>query len=59
MPYKGSMVKTSKVPVDKFTLDNYDRFLVYKSPITKVPPERIKFGDEKLLKGQDLFDREV
>jgi hypothetical protein len=56
-PFKGGMRKLNKVPIDKFTNDNTRRRMEYLLRVSQVPAERIVFGDEKPLKGGDLFNR--
>jgi hypothetical protein len=58
-PYRGSLVKPNLVPYDKFRPENKVRLYKYISFIIQVCPHQIKFGDEKSLKGQDLFLRHV
>eukprot|EP00594_Rhizosolenia_setigera_P015463 CAMPEP_0178958698 /NCGR_PEP_ID=MMETSP0789-20121207/11798_1 /TAXON_ID=3005 /ORGANISM="Rhizosolenia setigera, Strain CCMP 1694" /LENGTH=376 /DNA_ID=CAMNT_0020641455 /DNA_START=63 /DNA_END=1193 /DNA_ORIENTATION=+ len=57
--YRGSMVKTSMVPVDKLRPDNILRYLEYTQIIKGMDVSRIKFGDEKHLKGAELFNKKV
>ncbi|CAJ1968912.1 unnamed protein product [Cylindrotheca closterium] len=58
-PLNGSIMKTLKVPRDKLTLDNINRFLTYKGITQRIDPCRLKFGDKKHLRGNDLFDAKV
>jgi hypothetical protein len=53
-PYAGSMRKPSLVPKDKFKLENIDKWQSYIADIVSLHPIRLKFGDEKHLKGEDL-----
>ena len=57
-PHKMTMRKTNKVPIDKFKPENVLR--IHKFNLTMClfldQPHRIKFGDEKPLKGADLFN---
>jgi len=57
--YTGGMRVSNLVPKDKFTDENVERFLDYRGKIKKIHPCRIKFGDEKLLKGSELYSRKV
>ena len=47
------------MPYDKFCPANLEKAVEYLIFIAMVDPRRIKFGDEKLLKGQELFNRKV
>lgn len=55
--HSGKLVKSSHVPIDKYKPDNILRALEYKETIQKMDPRRIKFGDEKHLKGSEIFNR--
>ena len=55
--HSGKLVKSSHVPIDKFKPDNILRALEYKEIIQKMDPRRLKFGDEKHLKGKEIFNR--
>ena len=57
-PVKMSFRKTDKVPLDKFKPENILRIHEYHLTINLVlhTPWRLKFGDEKPLKGADLFN---
>jgi hypothetical protein len=56
-PFKGGLWKLNKVPIDKFTNDNTLRRMEYLLRVSQVPAERIVFGDEKPMKGGDLYNR--
>jgi len=58
-PCSGGLRKTSMVPIDKFSQDNIQRTHDFVEMIRQVSPERVKFGDEKHLKGSELFTRLV
>lgn len=58
-PHKAGLVKPNMVPYDKFRLDNIEKAYDYINTILTLDPERIVFADEKLLKGQELFNRLV
>jgi len=53
-----SFRKTDKVPLDKFKLENILRIHEYHLKVNMVlhTPWQLKFGDEKPLKGADLFN---
>ena len=57
--YKGSLRKGSFVPKDKFKPENHLRLLEYLAEIRLFDPRMIKFGDEKHLKGAEIFNRKV
>ena len=56
---KGGLCKPNFVPCDKFRPENYEKMLEYVATVSLIDPTRIKFGDEKHLKGQELFNRKV
>jgi hypothetical protein len=47
------------VPYDKFRAENIEKAFDYIYTIIQVDPSRLIFADEKLLKGQELFNRLV
>jgi hypothetical protein len=53
------MRKPNLVPYDKFRPENVARMHEYVNFIVQFKPSQLKFGDEKSLKGQDLFCRRV
>ncbi len=55
-PFKGRMQKLNKVPIDKFTDNNILRWAEFICCIEQIPPWCIVFGDEKSLKGGELFN---
>ena len=58
-PISGRLCSVDKVPIDKFRPDNILRAYEYVSIIVHIAPERLVYGDEKLLKGQELFNRKT
>jgi hypothetical protein len=54
-PFKGKKVKTCNVPLDKFKPENILRWKEYILEIEAFEPHRLKFGDEKHIKGADLY----
>lgn len=55
-PYKGNPQLMKKVPSDKYHPKNiviYNDYLAY---IASIPPWCIKFGDEKSMKGEEVFN---
>jgi hypothetical protein len=55
-PFKGSMRKLNKVPIDKFTDNNTLCRAEFTYCVEQIPPWRLVFGDEKPLKGGELFN---
>jgi hypothetical protein len=47
------------VPYDKFKAENIIRAYEFLEIIMKVDPDKLVFADEKQLKGQELFNRDV
>ncbi|KAL7534650.1 hypothetical protein ACHAXR_006021 [Thalassiosira sp. AJA248-18] len=58
-PHRGGMCRPNLVPFDKFRPANIQRAVEYVELIASIDPERIKFGDEKHLKGDEIFNRKV
>ena len=58
-PYKAGLYRPNLVPYDKFKPANLEKAVEYLFFVAMVDPKRLKFGDEKLLKGQELFNRRV
>ena len=56
-PFKGSLCNGNIVPIDKFRPDNFLRATEYLDAISRISPYRLKFGDEKLLKGAEVYCR--
>ena len=56
-PFKASLVNANIVPRDKFRPDNLIKAREYLTILTQLAPERIKFGDEKLLRGSEVYCR--
>jgi hypothetical protein len=57
--FNASKKRTSNVPTDKWSDANTERYLEYLLKMLWMDPKRVKFGDEKLLKGEDFFSQEV
>jgi hypothetical protein len=51
LPFRGSLRKLNKVPIDKFTNKNVINRMEYSYQIILVHPWRMVFGDKKPLKG--------
>jgi len=58
-PHSAALYRPSLVPYDKFRPDNYMTAVEYLNVIVKVDPYQLKFGDEKSLKGQEVYSRKV
>jgi hypothetical protein len=58
-PHRAGLIKPNKVPYDKFKADNIIRAYEFLEIVLKVDPDKLVFADEKLLKGQELFNRLV
>ena len=58
-PFRGGLCRPNLVPFDKFRPDNIQRALNYIEVIAAIAPERIKFGDEKHLKGDSIMRRKT
>jgi hypothetical protein len=56
---KGGLCRPNLVPFDKFRPENIERAYEYLEIIATIAPHRLKFGDEKHLKGKEVFNRQV
>ena len=56
-PYSARLRRPNVVPIDKFRPENMERAVEYISYVATIDPRRIKYGDEKHLKGRDVFNR--
>ena len=56
-PIRGSLRKPDMIPRDKFKPDNVMKWFEYAAMIKEIDPRRLKFGDEKLLKGAEVYCR--
>ncbi len=45
------------VPYDKFRPGNMEKAWEYLDHIARISPERLKYGDKKLLKGKSIFNK--
>jgi hypothetical protein len=45
------------VPYDKFRPRNMEKAWEYLDHIARISPERLKYGDEKSLKGKAIFNK--
>jgi len=58
-PYSATLRRPNLVPFDKFRPENCMKAIDYLNIIVQIDPRRIKFGDEKSLKGKEVFNRKV
>ena len=58
-PHRSGLCRPNLVPYDKFRPANIEKAIEYIELIADISPERIKFGDEKHLKGDEVFNRKV
>ena len=58
-PHRAGFVKPNLVPYDKFKIENVIRAYEYIEILLDIDPFRLVFADEKLLKGQEPFLRNV
>ena len=56
-PIRGRLCMPNLVPYDKFRPRNMEKAWEYLDHIAKISPERLKYGDEKLLKGKAIFNK--
>ena len=56
-PIKGSLRKPDMIPVDKFKPENIIRYFEFVEVINQINPKQIKFGNEKLLKGSEVYNK--
>ena len=54
---QGRFCVPNLVPYDKFRPRNIDKAWEYLSHISKISPERLKYGDKKSLKVKAIFNR--
>ncbi len=52
--HKGNLGKLNQVPIDKFTPENVLWTIKHWDFIARIDPFRLKFGDEKPLKGPSM-----
>ena len=57
--HKDTFWSTSIVPRDKFKPENILRYSDYLAQIKQINPLRLKFVDEKSLKGAEIFNRKA
>jgi len=58
-PIRGGLRKPNMIPFDKFKPENILRAHEYLQIVHRISPTRVKFGDEKLLKGAEVYCRQT
>ena len=56
-PIRGRLCMPNLVPYDKFRPRNMEKAWEYLDNIARISPERLKYGDEKSLKGKAIFNK--
>jgi hypothetical protein len=56
-PISGGFRKPNLVPIDKFKEANFWRAEEYLEAIASIAPRKLRFGDEKLIKGSEVYCR--
>ncbi len=56
-PIRGRLCVPNLVPYNKFRPRNIEKVWEYLDHIARISPERLKYGDEKLLKGKAIFNK--
>jgi hypothetical protein len=56
-PISGGFRKPNLVPIDKFKEKNFWRAQEYLEAIATIAPKKLRFGDEKLIKGAEVYCR--
>ncbi len=54
---QGRLRVPNLFPYDKFQPSNMEKAWEYLNHIARISPERLKYGDEKLLKGKSIFNK--
>jgi transposase len=58
-PIRGRLRVPNLVPYDKFRPGNIEKAWEYLDHISRISPERLKYGDEKSLKGKAIFNKKA
>jgi hypothetical protein len=58
-PIRGGLRVPNLVPYDKFRPRNIEKAWEYLDHISRISPERLKYGDEKSLKGKAIFNKKA
>lgn len=56
-PTKGGFFRPNSIPIKKFKPENVIRAKEFVSILSKICPLKLKYGDEKLLKGTEVYCR--
>ena len=56
-PISGGFRKPNLIPLDKFKPENLWRAEEYLYALERIAPHRLRFGDEKLIKGAEVYCR--
>jgi len=56
-PVRGRLCVPNLGPYNKFKPGNIEKAWEYLEHISKISPERLKYGDEKSLKGKEIFNK--
>ena len=55
----GGFRKPNLVPIDKFKEKNFMRAQDYLEALAKIAPHKLRFGDEKQIKGAEVYCRKT
>ena len=58
-PFKGNLRCPNHVPIDKFRPENLEQALKFIEFVAVADIRRLKFGDEKHLKGSEVYNKKV
>ena len=56
-PFKAKLRQPNLIPRDKFKPENIKRYFEFVERIAAIDPRRLKFGDEKHLKGSEVYNK--
>lgn len=58
-PIKGRFCQPNMVPIDKFKPENLWKAEEYLAALAVIAPKKLRFGDEKLIKGSEVYCRKT
>ena len=58
-PIRGGFCQPNLVPYDKFRPANIEKAKEYLRMLAKIDPRRIRYGDEKSLKGKSIYNKKA
>ena len=58
-PVRGGLCKPNLIPYDKFRPKNIEKAKEYIRILARLDPRRIKYADEKSLKGRAIFNKKA